>query len=201
MAVALPIGREAKPCCRCGEEKPRAEFYSDKRRIDGLRSHCKVCHNAESLAWARANPEKHRASHQVWLSKPGNRERLREMGRDWAKRNPDAMARWRAANPERAREKARRDGRNRSPELVRRWNRYNHDRRRGAKPTREALAYAEILRGDPCAYCGDRAGTVDHIVAAARGGDGEWHNFTAACQHCNGGKSAKPLLTYLLERM
>lgn len=48
-------------CKGCG--KPRVlgpDFYTDR---DGLpRIKCKACHNAESEAWRRANPQRHRAN-------------------------------------------------------------------------------------------------------------------------------------------
>lgn len=34
-----------KTCPKCGEDKPTTEFYKNKRRRDGLQSHCKQCHN------------------------------------------------------------------------------------------------------------------------------------------------------------
>lgn len=48
--------------------------------------------------------------------------------------------------------------------------------------------WARVLRRDPCAYCGARGGTVDHIVP---GHAAEWdvpENLTGACQSCNGTK-------------
>lgn len=62
-------------------------------------------------------------------------------------------------------------------------------------------AYAEVLRGDPCSYCGAPTEAIDHIGARARGGEHAWGNFTAACKSCNSTKSARPLLTFLLGRV
>ncbi|WP_016907279.1 HNH endonuclease [Streptomyces xiaopingdaonensis] len=36
-----------------------------------------------------------------------------------------------------------------------------------------------------CAYCGRRAGTVDHVVPRSRGGTDSWLNTVAACGGCN----------------
>ena len=58
--------------------------------------------------------------------------------------------------------------------------------------------YVEILRGDPCSYCGQPAGEVDHIEPLARGGAEGWENFTAACRSCNARKHARPLLQFLM---
>lgn len=46
---------------------------------------------------------------------------------------------------------------------------------------------AGVLRRDRhrCAYCGDRATTVDHVLPASRGGAWSWQNTVAACSPCN----------------
>lgn len=66
--------------------------------------------------------------------------------------------------------------------------------RRGAGAvTRRAVLQRDHHR---CAYCGSRAGTVDHVVPRSRGGRHEWTNVVAACLRCNGRK-ADHLLTEL----
>ena len=43
-----------------------------------------------------------------------------------------------------------------------------------------------------CAYCGQDATTVDHVVAVARGGDMfDRENLVACCKICNSAKGAK----------
>jgi 5-methylcytosine-specific restriction endonuclease McrA len=54
--------------------------------------------------------------------------------------------------------------------------------------------YIQVLLGDPCSYCGDKAESVDHIVALSRGGDNNWTNLTAACRSCNSRKATKKML-------
>ena len=48
-----------------------------------------------------------------------------------------------------------------------------------------------VLRRDRhrCAYCGDHATTVDHLLPASRGGAWTWLNTVAACRRCNGRKA------------
>lgn len=48
----------------------------------------------------------------------------------------------------------------------------------------------DILRRDgwTCAYCGEFANTVDHILPESRGGEWTWGNLVAACVKCNGSK-------------
>ena len=42
-----------------------------------------------------------------------------------------------------------------------------------------------------CQYCGEPAGSVDHIIPVARGGTDEWDNLCAACVRCNSRKKDK----------
>jgi 5-methylcytosine-specific restriction endonuclease McrA len=44
-----------------------------------------------------------------------------------------------------------------------------------------------------CAYCGNEATQVDHIIPRASGGTDEPSNLVAACQPCNNRKSDKHL--------
>ena len=39
-----------KTCGRCGEAKPRDDFYNHKGRLDGKYPYCKACHNADMAA-------------------------------------------------------------------------------------------------------------------------------------------------------
>lgn len=59
-----------------------------------------------------------------------------------------------------------------------------------------------VLRDDPCSYCDGPGGTVDHVVAQSSGlpDRNRWHNFTGACQGCNGSKGNMPLLLFLARR-
>lgn len=59
---------------------------------------------------------------------------------------------------------------------------------------REMRAY--ILKRDQhtCAYCGEDANEVDHVIPVAHGGtDDEW-NLVAACRRCNLKKSDKNMV-------
>lgn len=49
-----------KTCSKCGQEKNINEFGLDKRKPDGRKYQCKLCHNAENLARRTAHPERHR---------------------------------------------------------------------------------------------------------------------------------------------
>jgi hypothetical protein len=57
--------------------------------------------------------------------------------------------------------------------------------------------WKEILRGDPCGYCGGRFEAWDHITARHRGGRDVWWNLTATCTACNSAKRERSLLHFL----
>lgn len=71
--------------------------------------------------------------------------------------------------------------------------------RRMEYPSCETVEFEQVLRGDPCSYCGGRAGQVDHVEPVIHGGRNHWTNLTSACQSCNRQKSDKPLLAALSE--
>lgn len=64
----------------------------------------------------------------------------------------------------------------------------------------QTVAYAALLKGDPCSYCGSSGGSIDHITPIRRCGETNWTNLTAACGPCNSSKNARPLLQFLLAR-
>jgi 5-methylcytosine-specific restriction endonuclease McrA len=69
------------------------------------------------------------------------------------------------------------------PSIVRLFHvaRLGH-RRRTPPVTRRAV----LLRdGSRCAYCGEHADTIDHIIPRSRGGAHEWTNVVAACRRHN----------------
>lgn len=106
-----------KSCTKCGEWKPLAEFFSDKRTKDGKRAACKVCVGADNSirlkenadkyrpvkkAWAAANPDCVRASRKRWVE--ANPDRQRDLVRKWESENKDYASKvrkeWGKNNPE-----------------------------------------------------------------------------------------------------
>lgn len=77
------------------------------------------------------------------------------------------------------------------------WQRRDGQR---ANVTADVLAWVEILRADPCVYCGGPCEHIDHIDPVDRGGALTVDNLTAACARCNIRKSATPLLLFLATR-
>lgn len=130
---------------------------------------------------------------------PDLREENVETRRRWREEHPDywkqeririasrrRVAEYAAAHPEEERARKAEQKRRRRAQTC------------GAGP--EVAAAIEMLRGDPCSYCGGEADTVDHIEPLIRGGAHVAENLTAACRSCNGRKWATPLLLFLFSR-
>lgn len=64
----------------------------------------------------------------------------------------------------------------RRPSAARRG--YDHEYRKARLAVLEEAGYI-------CAYCGDVASTVDHLVPLSRGGSNDRENLAASCLACN----------------
>jgi len=53
-----PVPKDPKRCTRCGEHKPRSEFYPHSQAQGGVHSRCRVCTNLTSTEYAKANRDK-----------------------------------------------------------------------------------------------------------------------------------------------
>lgn len=56
---ALP---EMKKCFGCARWRRRSNFHRNNTKKSGIQSRCKLCKVKSAVAWAKANPEKHRAA-------------------------------------------------------------------------------------------------------------------------------------------
>ena len=50
-------------CSKCGELKPRTEFYADRRKASGRKSWCKACHYADGHARRLASGASYKGKH------------------------------------------------------------------------------------------------------------------------------------------
>jgi len=132
-----------------------------------------------------------------------NRERHRAYSRDWQLRNHDyylaKMRAYYASLPIEEKRAKRRAWRENNRERYRE-NARSDQRRRSVGRSQESVDYAEILRRDPCSYCGGEGGVIEHIDSLKAGGTNEWANLTGSCARCNGRKRTKTLLLFLLTR-
>lgn len=95
-----PISLLTKKCTGCGETKPAVlEFFSRKRSTkDGLRSYCRPCGAAYTLAYRQKHPAHMPAYRNT------NREKIKKARVAQRKAKRDSIAaynvKWRARNPE-----------------------------------------------------------------------------------------------------
>ncbi len=186
----------------------------DSTRIDGDGDTPEERRRAYKREWARQdrakNPEKYRAKRRREYERHLEANRAKQLARYHAdkERWQANNRRWRQENPDRVKElyekrqrenpHHKRDYYRRNPEKLRQQN---ERRKRQCEYTPEALRYIPVLLSDPCSYCGEPADTIDHIEPISRGGGSDVDNLTAACNQCNGGKGAKPLLHFMLHRL
>lgn len=188
-----------KPCPRCGEIKPFADFSIDRKRKDGLNCYCRSCRAHSDREYAESHPES-----------------SRRRSRRYAERHPErakaAMDRWRARNPEWSAENNRK-WREANPDGWRRWYAANQDKVRAGYDKRRALKLAAsvgevdldalwVANDGCCQLCGDQidrtikaplamSASVDHIVPLSRGGSHEQSNLQWTHLVCNKRKGAK----------
>lgn len=71
----------AKPCTRCGETKPRDEFYKSRSAKDGLGSRCRACQAAYVKEWRAANRERDRETRKAYYQR--DPQKVSELGRKY----------------------------------------------------------------------------------------------------------------------
>lgn len=164
---------------------------------------CKVYKRAASANYYARNRETRKAKAAAYYE--ANRESINARWREDFAALPDhekgkVRERKRAKTAEQKAAAVARATRHAKTEKGREAQRQHKAKRRGVPFTPAAKAYIQIIRRDPCCYCGAPSREIDHIVAVTAGGSGEWDNLTPACRACNNGKQTKDLLTYLLHR-
>jgi hypothetical protein len=76
-----------KTCTKCRTVKPLSEFHRDSRKSDGRRSRCKVCFNADQLAFQR----RHKAETGQYYSRKYTYTRVCEVcGKTWQAKSSKA---------------------------------------------------------------------------------------------------------------
>ena len=146
--------------------------------------------NARSRAYNARHPERKAESQRKYLAKREAWERHLALGRRsyarHAERRNAETNEWRRLNPAA-------------------WaniQRRRRERMKGATALDPAMAdaFADVIRRDPCSYCGRPSTAVDHIIPISGGGTVEWDNLAPSCKPCNSSKKDRPLLLWLAIR-
>jgi hypothetical protein len=84
--------QEKKKCSKCGKTKPVSEFHRDKRTPWGRLYKCKLCVNADSREWGRANRARKVANTQKWRKQnPDKVKSYAPKKKMWKKNNHDKV--------------------------------------------------------------------------------------------------------------
>ena len=85
-----------KRCPSCQETKPFSEYYKAKRRKHGVQAFCKVCHTAKTKRWYYSDDihDRQLKIRKEWRDE--NKDRKRELGIAWRKKNHSLMAEYRS---------------------------------------------------------------------------------------------------------
>jgi len=209
------MAAEQKHCSRCDKARPITDFGADRSRSDGRYPYCDECRRSYGRKYHAANrvrrsghakasrarhAERINANRRARYADDPEPTRQRNLESWWRHRDrrlaaaaayylehseeaKKRAADWKRANPARARELSR-----------------LYARRRALDRDEDALSFADILRRDPCSYCGEPTEHIDHIDPVAFGGSNAWDNLTGACASCNTRKHTKPLLLFLATR-
>lgn len=89
-----------KTCFKCGEEKPRDDFYKHKGMADGILNKCKPCTKKDTaLNWRnnkeyyreydriRAHDPKRKSMHKRWLSTDRAKQLIAKRKKEWNIKN------------------------------------------------------------------------------------------------------------------
>ncbi len=180
-----------KICNKCKTEKPTSEYYKHDSTKDFLHPTCKVCSKARSQAWAEKNKEKRR-----------------EISRNYVKRNPqkrkESSAKYYQANKEKQ-NATRVQWVKDNPEKIREYGRRHANLRRARKLHNGAEPYTEkqMLEtyGTNCYLCNEpvdltaarRVGAegwerglhIEHVIPLSKGGPDTLENVRPAHGLCN----------------
>jgi 5-methylcytosine-specific restriction endonuclease McrA len=203
-----------KTCSGCGLTKPISGFFRDSRSADGYRSDCKACNKAMGQAYAKANPEKVRASRAANYQK--NAESRKAYVKEWRKNNPEKCRKYHAeyyarneeSERERQRLKSRNMPRDRKREIESRYLKKNPEKNRAKSHRRRSRVrnngewvildreYRRLYRS-ACVACGSRENiTADHVIPIILGGSHSIGNLQPMCMSCNTSKGSRLMIQF-----
>ena len=82
-------------------------------------------------------------------------------------------------------------------DLASREDKKKADKERIRRKRAKKLGFEDDIIDKDCAYCGESASGVDHIIPTTKGGKDEANNVVPCCQRCNSSKGNRDLLTFL----
>lgn len=168
-----------KRCSKCKEWKSIDSFNKDKSRIDGHEYICSSCNHTTYPD--RRLKFKMKQIGLAFCSKCADWKNLSDVNRGCCitHRNEKNRIYYSTIGGDSIRSKV-------------------YARRRNTEPILPELR-SKIMSffKNRCAYCGDHAETIDHIIPVSRNGNANPHNLVAACRKCNSSKKDKRIIEWL----
>jgi len=195
-----------KTCSKCNQTQPFAYFHVNKTGRDGLKSTCKTCSNATSLAWRTKNSDRVAKNKRAYQQT--NREALAKKSTQWRTENPERflqqIAEWRAANPEKIKT-ANAEYRLNNPEARKAHHQNRRARKKlaGGKLSSGLVKKLFELQNGKCVCCEQPLGKgyhLDHIMPLALGGLNTDDNMQLLKARCNMEKKAKHPVDFMRQR-
>lgn len=171
-----------KRCPRCEQLKSAVDnFYKIKGSSDGYGSYCISCAKLKAIEHQKNNPElKKKYDRQTWLNSPERRAKAKQRAKEWIKKVPREILRAKA-----------RAYTAKYPEGTSASNANSRAKRLkldGRYVTLTQWRRILIEWESKCAYCGEAAAEMDHIVTMAQRGLHDPANVVPACRACNAAK-------------
>lgn len=192
---------ETKHCPSCNEDKPRSEFFSDRRNKNGLSSYCKACTAIRTTKYR----EKNRDKVNLWAREQTKRDTEKRIASGWVPRRTgeevkqhkkEYQKEWRKNNLSRLADWFR-NYRKKNPEYYRDADRKKKYKRRGAVGSYTQAQFRELCEryGNCCLRCGrtDVKLTPDHVVPISKGGSNTIDNLQPLCMECNNWKRTQTI--------
>lgn len=191
--MAKSSAKSTKVCNKCGEEKPLSTFNKNQAM-------CRPCQKVYKKAWREANREKVNSDARRYSNE--HRGERRESTKTWREEHREERReydrKYYAEHREERREYVRMyrsEHREKNPLAVYVRNKLASGKARTLEvggevcciPWRDA---ARLLRA-PCARCGGKADSLDHLIPTSRGGRHSIGNLVALCVPCNASKGNK----------
>lgn len=158
-----------KKCSKCKKEKSRDNFYKRSDCLGSFSSSCKECKHISSKKWYKDNLEKFKENNKNW--RKANPERAKESARKSAKK-------WRKTNPEKVKC-------------------YSRKKRAMKQAVNENYTAADVLItfeafNNQCYNCNSTDDLcVDHHRPLSKGNALSFSNAVILCRSCNSSKIAR----------
>lgn len=167
-----------KTCTSCERPQPLSEFGKRSASPDGLAYKCKTCVSEYNRRYRDENQEKLVQYARDWYAGPG-REHIAKYNEENREKRAAYYKEWTSSN---------RDKR-RATEQKRRAAKSGSGGSFTEAEWRERLSEFDGL----CAYCGEQAEHIDHLIPVSLGGPSYIWNLIPACSSCNHSKKNRTL--------